>query len=117
MGCERFYEWNARLQLTTWNPTGKGQKIPGGPIDYASKHWSGLIKDYYGYRVTLVMEQALTDAAAGKALDAAAVDAVKANHAYNWTVATNPYPTSPVGDFVEVTKAMQAKYQHFFASC
>lgn len=37
--CEKFYEWNARTQLTTWNPTPKGGAIPGGPIDYASKHW------------------------------------------------------------------------------
>jgi hypothetical protein len=35
--CEKFYEWNARVQLTTWNPTPQGAtKIPGGPIDYVS---------------------------------------------------------------------------------
>ena len=39
--CAKFYEWNARTQLTTWNPTPKDGGIPGGPIDYASKHWSG----------------------------------------------------------------------------
>ena len=37
--CVKFYEWNARTQLTTWNPTPKGGAIPGGPVDYASKHW------------------------------------------------------------------------------
>lgn len=46
MSCADFYEFNARSQLTTWNPTPKGAAvIPGGPIDYASKHWSGLIND------------------------------------------------------------------------
>jgi hypothetical protein len=39
--CVKFYEWNSRTQLTTWNPTAKGQPIPGGPVDYASKHWCG----------------------------------------------------------------------------
>lgn len=35
--CEAFYEWNARVQLTTWNPTPAGAgSIPGGPIDYVS---------------------------------------------------------------------------------
>jgi|EP01046_Picozoa_sp_COSAG06_P039917 hypothetical protein len=37
--CVKFYEWNARTQLTTWNPTPKGGAIPSGPVDYASKHW------------------------------------------------------------------------------
>lgn len=115
--CSKFYEWNARSQLTTWNPTGLGQNIPGGPIDYASKHWSGLVSDYYAARVTLVMKQALSDAAAGKALDNNAVSKLKSQHAYTWTTATNAYPTNVVGDFVEVSKAMQAKYQSFFATC
>merc|ERR1712216_1053846 len=109
--CEKFYEWNARVQLTTWNPTPKGsKKIPGGPIDYASKHWSGLISDYYGVRVDLVMHQALLDAAAGRRLDVAAVEELKAAHAYNWTTATNAYPEVPVGDAVGVSKDMMAKY-------
>ena len=115
--CAHFYEWNARTQLTTWNPTPLGKAIPGGPIDYASKHWSGLIRDYYGARVTLVMKQALSDAAAGKALDQKAITAIKGAHAHAWTTATNPYPTEVVGDFVAVSKATQAKYSAFFASC
>ena len=44
VGCPHFYEYNARCQLTTWNPTPKGSaKVPGGPLDYAGKHWSGLV--------------------------------------------------------------------------
>jgi hypothetical protein len=53
------------LQLTTWNPTpANASSIPGGPVDYASKHWSGLISDYYGARATLVLQQAQADATA-----------------------------------------------------
>lgn len=115
--CVKFYEWNARSQLTTWNPTPLGSKIPGGPIDYASKHWSGLVSDYYGNRVTITMNQALSDAAAGKALDSGALDTLMGQHAYNWTTATNPYPTESVGDFVDVSKAMMSKYKSWFASC
>lgn len=116
--CGKFYEWNARVQLTTWNPTPKGSAtIPKGPIDYASKHWSGLIKDYYAVRVQLVKAQALKDAAAHRPLDTAAVDAIKAEHAYNWTTATDPYPVEPVGDSVAISKAMASKYASFFVSC
>ena len=37
-----YYEWNAKLQVTLW----------GGPdlYDYASKLWSGLIRDFYAGR-------------------------------------------------------------------
>jgi hypothetical protein len=45
------------------------------------------------------------------------VTTIKAEHAYNWTTATNPYPTEVVGDYAAVSKAMRAKYSHFFASC
>jgi len=116
--CAAFYEWNARTQLTTWNPTPKGAaKIPGGPIDYAGKHWQGLIADYYAVRVKLVAEQALRDAANNAALNSTMVDAIEAKHAYDWTTATNPYPTPPVGDAATISKAMVAKYESFFSAC
>jgi hypothetical protein len=36
-GCGHFYEWNARCQLTTWNPVPQGAtKQPSGPIDCAA---------------------------------------------------------------------------------
>ena len=104
--------------LSAGDPTPKDAAKPGKEtVDYASKHWSGLIRDYYAARVTLVMEQALKDAAAGKPLDNDAVTTIKAEHAYNWTTATNPYPTEVVGDFAAVSKAMHAKYTSFFESC
>ena len=63
-------EWNARVQITSWDPTPKGAGAPGRQtVDYASKHWSGLISDYYAARVTLVMNQALSDAKAGNPLN------------------------------------------------
>jgi len=118
MSCPDFYEWNARTQLTTWNPTPKDSKqIPGGPIDYASKHWAGLIKDYYGKRVQLHQTQALADAAKGQPLDKTAIAAIEALHAYTWTTATDKYATEPVGDALKVSIAMQQKYKAYFTSC
>ena len=59
----------------------------------------------------------LVDAAAGRSLDGDRVDLLKAQLAYNWTTSTSSYPVTPVGDFVEVSKAMRAKYSRFFAGC
>merc|ERR1711865_1100391 len=115
--CLKFYEWNARSQLTTWKPTPLHSKILSGPVDYASKHWSGLIRDYYSARVDVVMKQALYDASFGVDLDQHRVDELLGEHAYNWTTAVNEYPTAPVGDFVEVSKAMKSKYHGYFLLC
>jgi alpha-N-acetylglucosaminidase len=89
--CEHFYEWNCRTQLTTWMPTpSHSASIPGGPVDYAAKHWSGLIKDYYGGRAILLLRQALKDENAGHALNQTKLARLFAQHAYNWTTDTKP---------------------------
>eukprot|EP00658_Telonema_sp_P-2_P047919 TRINITY_DN3647_c0_g1_i2.p1 TRINITY_DN3647_c0_g1~~TRINITY_DN3647_c0_g1_i2.p1 ORF type:complete len:691 (+),score=111.68 TRINITY_DN3647_c0_g1_i2:158-2230(+) len=114
--CARFYEWNARVQLTTWNPTPKlADKIPGGPIDYAAKHWSGLIKDYYATRVNLLTQQAIKDS--GKTLNTTSWDRIQAGLAYNWTTDTKAYPTQPVGDPLQISKQIKLTYANFFTTC
>ena len=116
--CAKFYEWNARVQLTTWNPTPKGASaVPKGPVDYASKHWSGLVRDYYAERVRRLTKAVGAEAAAGRPWTSEKDAALKAALAYEWTTATNAYPTSPVGDAFAVSQAMHAKYAPRFASC
>jgi alpha-N-acetylglucosaminidase len=84
--CKRFYEWNARCQVTTWNPTPpNASKILGGPIDYAAKHWSGLIRDYYAKRAAILLNQALQDQKRGRPLNSTEVQRMFAKHAFEWT--------------------------------
>lgn len=49
-----IYEINARSQVTRWGPN---SELP----DYASKQWSGLVKDYYLPRWSIFFE-AMKDA-------------------------------------------------------
>lgn len=106
------------MQLTTWNPTpANASAIPSGPVDYASKHWSGLIADYYAARAFRVLEQALLDAGAKRALDRARVEALLAEHAHAWTTATTPYPQTPAEGVLQVAVDMRDKYLHFFDVC
>jgi hypothetical protein len=116
MSCPDFYEWNARTQITTWNPTGiHDLNVPAGPVDYAAKHWSGLVRDYYAQRVFLIAEQALLDASSGRTLNLTAVELIKARHAYTWTTSTTPYPSSPQGDAYHVSRTMFQKYESSFS--
>ena len=116
--CRRFLEWNARTQITTWNPVSKTDtSVPQGPIDYASKHWQGLIKDYYSKRARVTLEQALRDEQTGLPLNSTTVARLRAELAYNFTTATNKYPTTPTGDPVAMSRVMFDKYSSWFAPC
>ena len=42
------YEWNARVQITTWGDRVAADK--GGLRDYAHKEWNGLLRDFYYMR-------------------------------------------------------------------
>jgi alpha-N-acetylglucosaminidase len=114
--CGDFYEWNARTQITTWIPVPQGAPaIPDGPDDYAAKHWAGLIADFYAVRAERILAQALSDAAAGRPLNATAVAQLKADRAYAWQNDVTPYPTQPVGDAVDVSVEMMAKWGGAYA--
>ena len=45
---KELYEWNARVQITTWGNRVCADK--GGLRDYANKEWQGILKDFYYYR-------------------------------------------------------------------
>jgi hypothetical protein len=65
----------------------------------------------------MYLTQALSDAAAHQPLNTTAMNKLKATLAYEWTTATNPYPTQPTGDAVMMSKQMFAKYSPYFATC
>lgn len=44
------FEFNARNQITLWGPSGQ-------IVDYATKQWNGIVKDYYRPRWALFFEQ------------------------------------------------------------
>ena len=55
--------------------------------------------------------------AAGKELDAAAVDKGKAALAWQWTTSQALYPTKAVGDALAVSRKMHEKYRSHFTTC
>jgi len=128
--CSSFYEFNARSQITTWNPTPyDADQIPGGPVDYAGKHWNGLVKGYYAKRAQILLHQALQDQQKGKSLNNTEVKRIFAAHAYEWTTSVNNGKLSrAAGDLVDdqqsnfrktiqTSKKILAKYSHWFEKC
>lgn len=117
--CADFYEWNARVQLTTWNPTMSGaSRVPSGPVDYAAKHWNGLIRDFYKTRAMRLSHLAAEAAIQQLPVSTVAVERMKAQVAFEFqTDFGTKYAALPSGDAVELSRRMLAKYRHFFSTC
>ncbi|KAG0253365.1 hypothetical protein BG011_006404 [Mortierella polycephala] len=66
-GMERYADYlesNARNQVTWWGPAGEGSLE-----DYGSKHWGGLVKDYYYHRWQIFVDRMVSAVKQGHPLD------------------------------------------------
>ena len=119
LACPDFYAWNALCQITTWYPTlPNASAVPQRDGDYARKHWSPLVADYYAERVRLTLAQARVDAAAHGPLNTTAVARAGAALAYSFTTPPYPaFPLVPAPDAVGVSTRLRAKYAPYFEAC
>ena len=100
----KLYEYNARIQITLWGPTGEFD-------DYANKMWSGLVNDYYKPRWELFIEELVDAIRQGKRLDNNAFAKRLLERETAWTQGRKKYPCRPVGDSVEVAMFLHRKYR------
>ena len=92
-----LYEWNARVQITTWGPRQCADK--GKLRDYAHKEWNGILKDFYYPRWQAFL-QTLRDNMDGKPLESIDYYAMEEP----WTLDKAPYASSGEGNPVEVSR-------------
>ena len=88
------YEWNARVQITTWGNRSAAER--GGLREYAHKEWNGVLADFYYPRWKAYFEAlaATLDGKPMKDIDFYAMDE-------KWTLLHNVYPYEAQGDAVE----------------
>ncbi|MDE5942428.1 MAG: alpha-N-acetylglucosaminidase [Muribaculaceae bacterium] len=92
-----LYEWNARVQITTWGPR---QCADAGKLrDYAHKEWNGILKDFY-YPRWEAFWQTLRDTFDGKPLETIDYYAMEEP----WTLDKTPYPSAPEGDCIDTAR-------------
>ena len=92
---KRLYEWNARVQITTWG--NRTCADDGGLRDYAHKEWNGILKDFY-YKRWSEYWKTLQDVLDGKQevkLDYYAMEEP-------WTLENNHYSSVAEGDCIDV---------------
>jgi len=119
-----LYEWNARVQITTWGNRTCADK--GGLRDYAHKEWQGILKDFYYKRWSIYMKALADQMEASTKPDYEALGGGKnANKTASelfqmalpsgpqidwysieepWTLQHNAYTSKPEGNSVEVAK-------------
>ena len=91
------YEWNARVQITTWGNRSAAER--GGLREYAHKEWNGVLADFYYPRWKAYFEAlaATLDGKPMKDIDFYAMDE-------KWTFQHNVYPYEAQGDAVEFSQ-------------
>ena len=97
-----LYEWNARVQITTWGNRTAADK--GGLRDYAHREWSGLLKDFYymRWKTWFDYQTKLLNGEKPKAIDFYAIEEA-------WTKQTNAYSNQPEGDCIQTVKQIFAE--------
>ena len=96
-------EFNARNQVTMWGPRQNTE-------DYATKAWAGLVKDYYKPRWTLftsIVNEAVKE---GRELDPIVYEFESFHLESKFSYTIKSYPTTPVGDTVEIAYNLTQKY-------
>lgn len=92
-----LYEWNARVQITTW-----GNRIAaneGGLRDYAHKEWNGILKDLYYVRWKQYFDYLFQkmDGKQPQEIDFYTLEE-------SWAKASNYYSADPEGDCIATAK-------------
>ncbi len=100
----RLYEWNARNVITLWG--GEESSLH----DYARKEWSGLIAGFYLPRWQRFFECLEQSLAEDKSFNNDAFTQEIKNWEESWTHQSDPYPSQPVGNAVDVSIQLRKKY-------
>lgn len=92
------YEWNARVQITTWGNRDAAER--GGLREYAHKEWNGVLRDFYypRWKAYFDAHAATLNGKPMRKFDFYAMDE-------KWTLQHNAYPSKAQGDPVEYSQS------------
>lgn len=105
-----YLERNARTIITVWQPVDNS-----GLLDYASKHWNGLVKDFYKQRWESYFDARIAAMEQGEDFDRGAWSRQLRAWELAWTSQSNDFATEPAGDAVAVATELYAKYLSVYA--
>ena len=98
-----FYEFNARNLISSWGPD-------GNHLDYASRTWSGLLKDYYLPRWELFVSSVFESLQHSTSFNKDNFEKKCIEMENTWWHGNKSYPTNTFGDTIEQTKMLIQNY-------
>lgn len=101
------YEYNARIQITIWGPDGQ-------IVDYATKQWAGMVKDYCLPRWQLFLDE-LANSIRGKNAEfdnEACQRLIFRKIEEPFGISRKLYTTSPIGNTMSIAKEIYYKYRY-----
>jgi alpha-N-acetylglucosaminidase len=101
---KKYYEQDARKIITVWGQ--KGRSL----TDYANRSIAGLMKDYYGGRWKMFVDEITSCVKNNKNYDEKIFLKKMEDFEENWAESNNPYSPLPIGNSLEVSKKLLAKY-------
>lgn len=101
---KHYYEKDARKIITVWGEKGRDLN------DYANRSIAGLMKDFYGERWKIFIDEAISAVEQGKTLDEKEMIKKVNEFAWKWSEAQNPYPVKPKGKTLELSMKLYDKY-------
>lgn len=102
---KNWYEWNARVQITTWGNRTAADK--GGLRDYAHKEWNGLLRDFYYVRWKRYFDELHSQMIGNKksSIDFYAMEE-------EWTLKNNIYSSEGNGDVIDIARKVFQKIRN-----
>lgn len=99
-----YYEKDARKIITVWGEKGRDLN------DYANRSIAGLMKDYYGGRWKIFIDDAISAVEQGKTLDEKELLNKVNEFSWNWSEAQNVYSSKPKGNTKKISEKLYQKY-------
>ena len=100
-----YYERDARKIISVWGEKGRDLN------DYANRSIAGLMKDYYGGRWKIFIEEAILAVEQGRNADEKLILERVNQFSWDWSEAQNSYPSTPKGNTLEISKRLWEKYR------
>ncbi|MEZ7507875.1 alpha-N-acetylglucosaminidase [Cloacibacterium sp. Arc13] len=100
-----YYERDARKIISVWGEKGRDLN------DYANRSVAGLMKDYYGGRWKIFIDEAILAVEQGRNADEKLILERVNQFSWDWSEAQNPYPSTPKGNTLEISKRLWEKYR------
>ena len=105
------YEWNARVQITTWGNRTCADK--GGLRDYAHKEWQGLLSDYYYKRWSIYLKALADQMEASTHPDYEALGGGKNANKTASELFQMALPSGPVIDWYSIEEPWTLLHNHY----